>query len=426
MLKKEIAMLQLQRIKRFKIKDTWKYRFVVIVIAVCVLLYTVYHMVSLFGEDISTFAAGVTTETDSLSGTGYIFRDETVLRSSNGGVVDYLCSDGTKVAVGQELAAVYSEGSLKDRKTVERLDKQIEILEKSSDSSVTSIDIADLQNDITDDYYILVRMLAAGQTGELSAQINEFLVGMDRLDVLTQDGSSVKGTLEELKAQKEEMIKSSGGAAVESAQKGGYFYTSADGYEEVFTMEAFEGLTSETFASLVSERRTLSSEGGTAYGKLADNSRWGFVMEISEKKSGHFEEGLGYNVEFTENNGALLPMTLLKKIDCEERDSVLLVFECDRLPERFVFNRCQSVSIELDSVSGIYVPKKAVEMIDGNEGVYILRGSVVHFRYIYIVYEGSDYYLVSEEAPDDSFVYLAPNDLIILNGTNLFEGRILD
>ena len=419
-------MLQLQRLKRFKIKDTWKYRFVVIVIAVCVLLYTVYHMISLFGEDISTFAAGVTTETDSLSGTGYIFRDETVLRSSNGGVVDYLCSDGTKVAMGQELATVYSEGSDKDRKTVERLDKQIEILEKSSNSSVTSIDIADLQKDITDDYYILVRMLASGQTGELAVQINELLVGMDRLNVLTEDDSLVSGTLDALKAQKEEMIKSAGGSAVESAQKGGYFYTYADGYEEVFTMEAFEGLTSESFSNLVSERRTLNSQGGKAYGKLADNSRWGFVIEISEKKSDHFEEGLDYNVEFTENNGALLPMTLVKKINCFERDSVLLVFECDRLPERFEFNRCQSVSIELDSVSGIYVPKKAVEMMDGSEGVYILRGSVVHFRYIYIVYEGSDYYLVSEEAPDDSFVYLAPNDLIILNGTNLFEGRILD
>ena len=126
-------MLQLQRIKRVKIKDTWKYRFVIIVIAVCILLYTFYHMISLFGEDISTFAAGVTTETDSLSGTGYIFRDETVLRSSNGGVVDYLCSDGTKVAVGQELATVYSDGSLKDRENVQKLDKQIAILEKISE-----------------------------------------------------------------------------------------------------------------------------------------------------------------------------------------------------------------------------------------------------------------------------------------------------
>lgn len=419
-------MLQLQRFQRVKIKDTWKYRLVIILLAVCVLLYTVYHMSSLFGEEISTFAAGVTTETQAVSGTGYIFRDETVLRSSNGGVVDYICADGTKVAQGQELAVVYSDGTSKDRKTIEKLDRQIGILEKSSDASVTSIDIAELQKDITDDYYILVRMLAGGQTGELSVRIDELLVGMDRLSVLTEEASVVTGTLQTLKEQKSEMIANSGGSVSESADDGGYFYSSADGYEEVFTMEAFEALTSDSFFDMISERRTLSDVGGTAYGKLARTSQWGFVMEIPRGEAEFFEDGGVYSVEFTENNGVGLPMTLQRKIDCPERKSVLLVLECDRLPEHFEFNRCQSVRIELDSVSGIYVPRSAVETIDGYEGVYILRGSVVHFRYIDIVYEGSDYYLVSQQGPEDSFVYLAPNDLIILNGTNLFEGRILE
>ena len=419
-------MLQLQWLKRVKIKDTWKYRFVIILLAVCVLLYTFYHMSSLFGKELSTFAAGVTTETDALSGTGYIFRDETVLRSANGGVVDYVCSDGTKVAEGQELAVVYSDGTSKDRKNIEKLDRQINILEKSSDSSITSIDIAELQKDITDDYYMLVRMLAGGQTGELSMRIDELLVGMDRLSVLTEEESAVTGTLKALREQKAEMIANSGASVSETADDGGYFYTSADGYEDVFTMEAFETLTADSFFDMISERRVLNDHGGKAYGRLARTSLWGFVTEVSAKDAGHFEDGGAYTVEFTENNGVGLPMTLLRRIECPERRSVLLVFECDRLPENFAFNRCQSVRIELGSVSGIYVPQSAVETLDGYEGVYILRGSVVHFRYIDIVYEGSDYYLVSEEGPEDSFVYLAPNDLIILNGTNLFEGRILE
>ena len=59
--------------------------------------------------------------------------------------------------------------------------------------------------------------------------------------------------------------------------------------------------------------------------------------------------------------------------------------------------------------------------------VYILRGSVVHFRYIEIVYEGSDYYLVSAKGGGESgVVYLAENDLVIVGGKNLFDGRILE
>ena len=68
-------MLDLRALKRFKIKNAWKYRLIVAVLAVSVLLYTVYHIASLFGEEISTFAAGVTTETEAISGMGYLFRD---------------------------------------------------------------------------------------------------------------------------------------------------------------------------------------------------------------------------------------------------------------------------------------------------------------------------------------------------------------
>ena len=58
--------------------------------------------------------------------------------------------------------------------------------------------------------------------------------------------------------------------------------------------------------------------------------------------------------------------------------------------------------------------------------MYILRGSVVQFRHIDIVYEGSDYYLVNPNAEDEAErKFLRENDMILLNTTNLCEGRIL-
>ena len=122
-----------------------------------------------------------------------------------------------------------------------------------------------------------------------------------------------------------------------------------------------------------------------------------------------------------------MPLYLERMIEEEGSDAILLVFGCDRQPESFMFNRCQSVSITLSTVSGIYVPKTAVERVDGSRGVYILRGSIVYFRNIETVYEGSDYYLVapmSEHTEDRT--YIRPNDLIILNGNNMFDGRVLD
>ena len=405
----------------------WKQQLVAVVLCICVLSYTLYHVSSLFREDLTTFAAGVITETDSVSGSGYVFRDETVLYSDHGGVVNYVCEDGKKVTAGQALAEVHEKGSTLDRRRMAWIDRQIAVLEQSMESSVEYADIANLQASIDDQYYILSRMLASGETGELSLQIDQMLIGLDRLSVMTDEKSVVTDTLDNLKNQKRKMLEGGGDFVTEQSSSGGYFYTDVDGYESLFTKDAFENLTAESFYRLASSSaQTPSTDGKTSFGKLAEDSTWGFVIEIPFRSSGYFEAEQTYSIQFTENNGVSLPMTLVRSIGVAEQGTVLLLFSCDRLPTSFDFDRCQSVRIETKSVSGIYVPKKAVTYEEDYPGVYILRGSVMHFRYVEIIYEGSDYYLVSTTGGDAvQGKYLAENDLVIVGGSNLFDGRIL-
>ena len=83
--------------------------------------------------------------------------------------------------------------------------------------------------------------------------------------------------------------------------------------------------------------------------------------------------------------------------------------------------------IERSSVSGIYVPRSAVHTIGTVRGVYVLRGNIAYFRRIDIIYKGDDYFLVSErDDSDGKYYYLGENELIITNGKNLFDGRILE
>ena len=241
---------------------------------------------------------------------------------------------------------------------MERLDRQIAILEQSMQSSVGSADISMLQQDIDDQYYMLTRMLASGETGELSLQIENMLVDLDRLSVMTEEDSVVTRTLESLKEQKAKMLTVGGNAVTEPAPSGGYFYTAVDGYEALFTKEALSSLTAARFYELLSSPPASTSVSGqTAYGKLAADSTWGFVMEIPFREAAFFEKDAVYSVQFTENNGVSLPMTLTDMIGVPEQSTVLLVMSCDRLPADFSFDRCQSVRIATKSVSGIYVPK---------------------------------------------------------------------
>ena len=99
----------------------------------------------------------------------------------------------------------------------------------------------------------------------------------------------------------------------------------------------------------------------------------------------------------------------------------------NRLPALFVFDRCQSVSVEVSSVTGIYVPKSAIHRMGGQRCVYVLNGSVVTLRRIDVIFESTDYCLCAPYVESDgSTEFLSTNELLIIKGSNLFDGRILD
>ena len=105
----------------------------------------------------------------------------------------------------------------------------------------------------------------------------------------------------------------------------------------------------------------------------------------------------------------VVPMTLERALGYESEaveKIVLLVFSCDHLPDGEALERNLSISVDVGSVSGIYVPRSAVAYMDGQRGVYILKGSVVQFRAIEVAYIGKDYYLVEADFDDDEYLNL--------------------
>lgn len=394
-----------------------------------VFVYTAYHLVNLFlSDDIETIISGVVTESDTVSGTGYIFRDEILLTSGTAGAVDYFIEDGEKVSVGQQVANVYALSSKKDGILAKRMlfltDKQISLLQKSVIEGADAVDLASLRSDAGDTYYKLLNIISDRDTSELDVQIENMMVTMNKMDVLTEGNSKVTESLERLKSQRSTYLV--GEHIPQTLSKGGYFYYTPDGFESKFKTSALEDMSANDFYSLIREYETQEPKIADAvYGKLAETARWNFVMTLSEKDASQLEDNKKYKLTFKENNGTSMMMTLTGRIKSESRKESILIFECNLLPENFSLERCQNAEIELSSVDGIYVPHSAIERVDGAYGVYVLRGSVVHFRRIDIIYKGADYCLVAKSGESEEYQYLGTNELIITNGKNLFDGRIL-
>jgi len=414
-------------IRKLKI-GTVKQRVFALIIAIAVLVYAVYHVASLFGEDISTIASGISTQNTVLDGKGYVFRDETALYSEYTGVAQYLREDGSKVSIGEELAVVSENGNAASKSTVKYLDDKIAILEKSVDSGLTLADLPEVNADISESYYALAKMLAAGDTGSISAEADKLLYSMNCHSILVDEESPVDNTLEVMKGQREGVFSGSGRSESVYASDSGYFYSYVDGYEEYCTTAAADSITAEQYYKLATGEITPDARSVSAsYGKLAESSEWRFVVRMPETSAGYFKVGESYDMQFVENGNTVIPMTLTVKTEDDVSGGSILVFFANRTPSGFVFDRCQSVSVTVDSVSGIYVPRSAVHRTGGEYCVYVLRGSVVTMRKIDVIYETKDYYLSATDLQSDGGLeYLGTNELLIVKGNNLFDGRILD
>ena len=395
------------------------------VIGIAVLVYAVYHISSLFGEDIATIATGVSTESRVVDTKGYIFRDEMVLYSSYSGVVDYLKADGSKVSVEDKVATVYSSGTASAKTALKVLDRKIAILQRSVGSGKTLAELPSLNDDITDSYYQLAKFLASGDTGGISKELDKLLLSMNCHSLLTDENSPVDDSLATMLQQRDTILASGGESKTESAAESGYFYSYVDGFESAFTVSAAEELTATEYYALVSQRGAVVAD--NAYGKLAYSSEWRFVIRMSELGEGLFKVGEQYDIKFVENGNTVIPMQLTSEIEDTVEGGKIFIFSANRLPEGFVFGRCQSVSIEVSSISGLYVPRSAVHRGGGTYYVYVLRGSVVCYRRIDVIYESSDYVLAATEPEsEEGAEYLGTNELLIIQGSNLFDGRILD
>ena len=403
------------------------HRVAIATVCIAILSYTIFHMVSLFSGEFSTVVVRSATEETRVEFDGYIFRDEQVVFSSYGGAVDYKVADGLKLSQGQAYATVYEQGNNSNvSDTIAQIDNKISVLENAMASGISLHDLPEINEDISDEYLSIVKQLADGDVRRIAGNIDDMTALLGQVSRLTNENSPVKNTLEDLYGERER-IKAAGGASTQlKAEKSGYFYSKVDGYENIFTMEAAYSMTPDKYLEYSSSSAEAYSEGNPV-GKMVYSSEWAFVTMVSAEYAEYFETGISYITSFMKSESIDIPLTLSKKIADRDSESVLMIFKCDRMPSGFDFLRSQSVQVIVSSITGINVPKSATHRLNGSYYVYILKGSVVFERKIDIIYEGSDYYTVRDgvEGEDDD-VYLQSNDNLILNGNNLFDGRILE
>lgn len=398
-----------------------------LIIAFAALVYLGYHFVRSFSTELETEYALLMTESDVISLDGYILRDEEVIYSTETGSRGYTYSDGTKVRVGSTVVNIYN-GSDADEDQLVDIDKQLDILAASSiTEGISSSDTGALDNRILSSYMSIRQSASEGSYSTLAKRRDELLTLINKRRVITGEIESYDAVIEDLTSQRD-AITARHGSLAEAVTIGssGYFYSELDGYENIFTTQSVETMDLKQFDAMLSTEP--QSYPDNAVGKLCPEFEWYVVSECTRDSLRYFENGKSYTVAFPYNNDISISMELVNVYSEIGNDRVIVVFRSGTIPEDFSFRRMQPIEVVQSSHTGYKVPISATRLVDGVQGVYILKSNTVLFKRIDILLELDGYYIVAEQDIENDPDYsskLALYDQIIISGKNLYVGKMI-
>lgn len=402
-----------------------------IAVSLIIVVYLGYHFFRGFASDVTTEYAFKITENDTAEFDAYIMRSETVVYSASEGGVGYTYTDGTKVRRGDEIASIYT--GAKDsydstRSEIISLDKKLHLLKESEDiDGMAASDMSTLDTKIYG-YYMNVRSLSEeGRYSNLPKRRDELLTLLNKRQLITGKIESFETVIKDVQSERDELTASLNATGEKvSAPVTGFFYSSVDGYENIFTADRIKDITVEEFHTML--RTEPEDFPAKAIGKIVTDFVWYTAVETTRDELRYYTEGKDYTLIFPYNNDAELKMNLSKVVAPDGGNQVLLIFSCNKIPEDFSFKRMQEIEIVKSSHTGYKIPVSALRQLDGKMGVYILVGSVVEFRYVDVILECDGYYLVAErDTVNDPEYYtkLGLYDLVITSGKDLFVGKMI-
>lgn len=389
-------------------------------LAVLAIVYIVYHIVSYFKTDMKVEPVQSIEISDSLTFTAVIFRDEQIVYSQSRGGVVRLYANGEKVAKNAEVANVYETLESRDSELTS-IDKRINILEKSNKVSDTSVKNIDAK--INRLYYTIRQKTEEGDITSAADKTDELLVLLNRREIIVNSRLDYNAEIAELKRQRE-LIVSSGSGAFEtvSSPASGYFYSSADGYETLFTSEAAEKYSYKDLKALLNSSGGENS--GYAVGKIATSAAWYLCAQISRDEALTLSVNSVYTVDFTMSNGNKTDFELIRILMSDDGGDALVVMKTTTLNKDIGNARKQTVSVKNEEITGLRIPQSAVRVNENGEvGVYILKNNLVKFRRADIISSKEGYYIAKEYDPEDELypVMVHKYDNLIVSGKNIKE-----
>ncbi len=353
--------------------------------------------------------------------TGFIVRNETVISDRVDGILSYEVSDGGRVAKGGTIAMSYPNSLAADNRIkIEQLDKRIATLEKiQTYNDLNAADLTTVNNSI---YTALTEIAANTQGGKVNAteHYDILLESMARRQIITGEATNFNSLLTVLKAERDSlkaMVSESSGKVV--SPNSGYVIYTVDGYENSLTVDDMKSLTADKLKSVKPEQ--VSQD---AVCKIVSDYEWYVATIIPFSESLNLKADSKVTLRTSLQSVPELTATV-KYINKQSVGSdAVVVFACDTMNFELAQTRNVDITVVYNQYDGLKVDNRAIRIVDGQKGVYVLLASQVRFVPIEVIWSGENFSIVKREASEKKVLRIY--DEIIVKGKNLYDGKIIE
>ena len=402
-----------------------------------------FQAVNYFSDPLSTTLAYHYRVEESLSLSGYVIRDELVLSSESGGLLQLQREEGERVSDGGVIAAVYADqASLERQEEIQSLNARIEQLQYAKEAALGVEVTQKLDAQIRQNLLDYRAALVAERYRDAEKQGTSLRTLVLKRDYSGSDTENLDAQIADLQSQLKTLQSQAAGSVRRiTAPTSGLYSAVVDGYETVLTPESMAELKPTDLSGTKADGETQ-----TDVGKLVLGREWYYaaIMQTGTaetlKKTAQTLENQGESLllRFAKGVERDLPVTIAS-VGEEENGRVVVVFQGDTYLPQLTLLREQSAQVIYSTVEGIRIPKEALRVVtktmtdeDGTEketqvtGVYCVVGLEAGFKPVKIVYTDDHFVLVEPNPPADREAQrLRPGEEVIISAKNLYDGKVV-
>ena len=376
--------------------------------------------VSAFYKPVTTESAVFYTANNGFKITGVIIRNEILVQNNKDGVLHFMIDDGERVSKDGVIANIYgSEAASITLSQIESVQNKIDDINailSFNDLEAANLDL--MNKRIDDDLDALVRAAASNNFDNIQTSSEDLLFALNRRKAALGDTSSFATQLESLNSQLAKLSSGLSGVKGEvKAAQSGYFLSKTDGYEQVLSANNLAEITPEFLDGLKSK-----DNGEKVVGKIVSDYEWYIAARVSINDSHNYKEGDSLKIYTSVKSSPVLPVTVKQVNTSSESTDAVIIFACSEMNSELASMRSGPMTVVSREYSGLKVPKKALRIVDGEKGVYIVKGMQAQFVPVDILYS-TDNIMVCKKMDDDGALRLY--DQVIVKGRNLYDGKII-